>query len=72
VNFYLVVVAPPFGENLRDRVPLRAGEANPLAIHLTGLMCGVEYNIAVQSISDDGITSLSNSAPISAAMPFCP
>jgi hypothetical protein len=72
VNFFLVNVSPPFGENQRDVLPLRAGEANPLAIHLTGLLCGVDYNFVVQSIAQDGTTSLSNSGQITASMPACP
>lgn len=71
VPFFLVVVSPPFGENQRDRVPVRAQGSPTVTTRLTGLVCNVEYTIKVQSIADDGITILSNSNEVKITMPPC-
>ncbi|HLA42673.1 MAG TPA: hypothetical protein VJZ27_04520 [Aggregatilineales bacterium] len=70
VNFFLVVVSPPFGANNRDRVPVRA-QGDPIVAQIIGLSCGIEYTFTVQSIAGDGQSVLSNADPISVAMPFC-
>ncbi len=72
VPFFLVAVSPPFGENQRDRVPVRAqADAANVSTTISGLVCGETYTFVVQSISDDGITVLSNSEPVTVPMPAC-
>ncbi|MFP4321732.1 MAG: fibronectin type III domain-containing protein, partial [Anaerolineales bacterium] len=72
VPFYLVAVSPPFGENQRDRVPVRAQQGEPsVSTTVSGLVCGETYTFVVQSIADDGITVLTNSEPTTATTPAC-
>jgi len=71
VKFFLVQVFPPFGENQRNVVAVRSGEDSTVSTQLSGLLCGVDYTLTVQSIADDGITVLSNADPLQVATPFC-
>jgi hypothetical protein len=70
VRFFIVRVSPAFGDNLRDRLPVRA-EGNPITATVDQLYCGVNYTFVIQSYADDGRTVLSNAEPVTVQMPPC-
>lgn len=72
VSFFLVNVSPPFGENNSQFTPASNQNNDATVIkRITGLVCGETYTFVVSSLATDGQTILSNSAPVTAAMPAC-
>lgn len=72
VTNFLVVVAPPFGNEQRDRLPIRFTGTAPILARVEGLACNQLYSITVQSIAEDGFSILASSAPASVTTPPCP